>query len=87
MCLEELGFLACDFAEEHVGEAACAESEPLVGEPLFAEYFLDDGVVGECVHDGVDATCGFETNLNARLLVVFLDGLAHDVCCFGSGCG
>ena len=56
----------------------------LVGEPLFAQNLLNDGVVGDGIHNGIDAASGLETYLYARFIVVFLDSLAHNVCCLRS---
>ena len=50
---EELRLFADDFREEEVGEARGPETEPLIRQPLFAEYFLDDGVVDEGIVNGV----------------------------------
>ena len=77
--LEILDFLTQDFAQEEVGKAGCAEAQPLVGQPLFAQNFLHDGVVNHCIVNGVDAAGRLETNLNTSLLVVCLDSLAHHV--------
>lgn len=83
--LEKFDFLALNFAQQKVGQARSAESQPLVREPSFAEHFLHDGVVGERVGDGVDAASGLKADLNTGLFVVFLDGLAHHVRGFGRG--
>ena len=54
--LEEFCFFTDDFREEEVGEAGGAETKPLVGQPLFAEHFLDDGVVDQGIVNGVQTT-------------------------------
>ena len=77
--LEILDFLSQDFAQEEVGKAGCAEAQPLVGKPLFAQNFLHDGVVNHCVVNGVDAASWLETNLDTSLFIICLDCLAHHV--------
>ena len=52
---------------------------------MLAEDFLHDGVVGHSILDRVDATGRFQSDDAARLLVVLLDGLSHDVNSFRSG--
>lgn len=42
---EPLCFLAYYLAQQQVGQAACAQTEELVGEPFLAEYFFYDGVI------------------------------------------
>ena len=64
--LEKFGFFPVYFAKQQVGQTTRSQSEPLIGEPLFAEYFFHDGVVNDGIHYGVDAASGFKTNLNAR---------------------
>ena len=51
--LEEFDFLASHFTQQHVGETAGAKSEPLVGEPFFAQNLFDDGVIGQGICDGI----------------------------------
>ena len=82
---EKLGFLACDFGEEEVGEAGGAETEPLVRQPFLAEDFLHDGVIDEGIVNGVQTAGWFEADLDARLVVVLLDGLTHHISCLGCG--
>ena len=77
--LKELYLLSFDFAEQHVGEAAGAEAEPLVCKPFLAQHLLNYGVIDEGVHNAVDATCRLETDLDASLVVLLLDGLTHHV--------
>ena len=77
--LEELDVFAFDLAQQLVSQTAGAETEPLVGEPLLAKNLLDDGVVGDGVHDAVNAASGLETDLYASLIIIFLDGLTHNI--------
>ena len=60
---EEFDFFSHHFAEQHVGKPAGSKSEPFVGQPLFSQDFLDDGVIGECIGDGVQSASRFETYL------------------------
>ena len=58
----------------------------MVSKPFLAQDLFDDGVVDQCIHYAIKASSGLKTNLYARFLVVFLNGLAHDVSRLGSSC-
>ena len=82
---EEFRLFSYYLAEQEVGEATCAEAEVLVGEPLLAEHLFYYSIVGDGVAHRVDTASRFESNLNASLVVVLLDGLTHDVGCLWGG--
>ena len=82
---EELRLRAQYLAEQEVGQSARTQTEPLVGEPLLSEHFLDNGVIYQSIVNCVQSTRWLESNLNARLVVVLLDGLTHHVGSFGCG--
>ena len=82
---EPLCFLAYYLAQQQVGQAACAQTEELVGEPFLAEYFFHDGVIDHGIHYRVDATGRLQADYDASLVLVFLYGLAHHVDAFWSG--
>ena len=87
MLLEELRLLSQDVAQQQVGQSARAQAEVEVGEPFLTQHFADDGVVGEGILHGVQASGGLESHAASRQLVILLDGLAHHVGGFRRGGG
>ena len=79
MLSEELDVLALDIAQQQVSEARCAQAQPLVCQPFLAQDLLHDGVIGHGVGNSVYSAGRLEANLYARLVVVFLYRLSHDV--------
>ena len=65
---EELRLRAQYLAEQEVGQSARAQTEPLVGEPLLSEHFLDNGVIYQSIVNCVQSARWLESNLNACLL-------------------
>ena len=76
--LKEFHFLALDFRKQQVGKTTGSQAEQFVVQPFFAEHFLDDGVINQCIVHAVDSSCGLKAYLDTRQLVIFLDGLAHN---------
>ena len=85
LCLEEFHLFTDDVAQQEISQAAGADAEERVVEPLLAQHLLHDGVVYEGLTYAVDATSGLEAHLATRLLMICLDGLAHHIGRFGSG--
>ena len=77
--LEEFGFFAEDFTEQQVGQTAGSHAKPLIGEPFFAQNLFYNRVVGDGIHDRVNAASGLKTYLNACFFVVGFDGLSHHI--------